>query len=149
MKKVQNPENLEGNVEGNIAPQPQTTHEVEKRKLRKPGQFYMEIRHDPKKDRDEGDDFIFNLEVCTGYPSLCQLQTWDAANTYLKAITNKVQRYGFDITLPLSRENFKHLLAIGKLTASQQTNIAERIQRVFVHTINGIIQRMDPSSAAK
>ena len=120
---------------------------AEKKKIRKAGQFYMEVRHNPKLDKDEGDDFIFNLEICTGYPSLSQLLIWDASNSYLRSITDKVQRGGFDITLPLSRNNFTRMVEAGKLKASQQTNIAERIQKVFVHTINGIVQRIDPVSA--
>ena len=107
----------------------------------------MEIRHDPKKDRDEGDDFIFNLDIATSYPSLCQLQLWDATNTYLSAIVKKVERKGFDTLRPLTREGFAEMKTVGKLTEAQASNIANRIQKVFVSTINHVIQRIDPSSA--
>jgi hypothetical protein len=125
-----------------------TTNEMKKKKIRT-GQFRMEVRHDMKKDRDEGDNFVFSLDIAATYPALCQLQSWDPTSTYLTAIVAKVRRAGFDDKRPLTREGFAAMMRIAKLTVPQRDNIANRIRVVLTSTVNGIIRRVDQRSTTE
>lgn len=118
-------------------------------RTRKPGQFYMEVRHDPSKDRDEGVDFVFSVEIAAQYPSLAELKSWDSSSTYLAAIVAKCARGGFDVTLPLTRDNFMAMQEKGKLTAPQASTIGSRVTKLLTHYVNGIMQRLDPSSSVQ